>query len=73
MISFLIKGLSTLLQNLSLKGFPYNSVSKEPAYKQETQVQVLGQEDPMEKEIATTAVFLPGESHGQMSLAVYSI
>ena len=35
---------------------------------QETQVQSLGGEDPLEKEIVTTPVFLPGESHGQRSL-----
>ena len=40
--------------------------------KQETQVQSLGQEDPLEKEMATTPVFLPGKSHGQGRLASYS-
>ena len=52
---------------------------------QETRVQFLGPEDPLEKEMAThssilawrrkwqpTPVFLPGESHGQRSLAGYS-
>ena len=29
---------------------------------QETQVWSLGEEDPLEKEMATTPVFLPGES-----------
>jgi len=29
----------------------------------------LGREDPLEKEMALTLVFLPGESHGQRSLA----
>ena len=38
----------------------------------ETQVQSLGQEDPMEKEMAPTPVFLPGESHGWRSLMGYS-
>ena len=38
----------------------------------ETWVQSLGREDPLEKEMATTLVFLPGESHGQRSLAGYS-
>ena len=38
---------------------------------QETQVQFLGLEDPLEKEMATTPVFLPGEPHGQRSLASY--
>ena len=36
---------------------------------QKAPVQSLGQEDPLEKEMATTPVFLPGESHGQRSLA----
>ena len=39
---------------------------------QDTQVQSLGLEDPLEKEMATTLVFLPGESHGRRSLAGYS-
>jgi len=38
----------------------------------ETQVQSLGQEDPLEEEMAPTPVFLPGESHGQRSLVGYS-
>ena len=36
---------------------------------QETWVQFLGREDPLEEGMATTPVFLPGESHGQRSLA----
>ena len=43
---------------------------------QETQVQPLGQEDPLEKEMATqcchSPMFLPGEVHRQGSLARYS-
>ena len=39
---------------------------------QETLVQSLSQEDSLEKGIATTPEFLPGESHGQRSLAGYS-
>ena len=38
---------------------------------QETQVQSLGWEDPLEKEMATP-VFLPGESHGRRSQGGYS-
>ena len=38
----------------------------------ETQVQSLGGEDPLEKEMATCPVFLPGKSHGQGSLADYN-
>ena len=39
---------------------------------QETRVQSLGWEDLLEKGMATHSVFLPGEFHGQRSLAVYS-
>ena len=40
---------------------------------QETWVQSLDQEDPLEKGMATTPVFLPGEFHGQRSLVGYSL
>ena len=46
-------------------------VKKLPAM-QETRVQSLGQEDPLEKEWQPTPVFLPEESHGQRSLVRYS-
>ena len=36
---------------------------------QETQVQSLGQEDPLEKEMQPTPGFLPEKSHRQRSLA----
>ena len=36
---------------------------------QETWVQSLGQEDPLEKEMATHSRFLPGKSHEWRSLA----
>ena len=49
---------------LSLKHF-----SRRAGY---TQVQSLGWEDPLEKEMATHTVFLPGKSHGQRSLVGYS-
>ena len=39
---------------------------------QETQVSSLGQEDPVEKGMATTPVFLPVEFHRQRSLTGYS-
>ena len=32
----------------------------------------LGREDPLEKEMATHSIFLPGKSHGQRSLMGYS-
>ena len=39
---------------------------------QETQVQSLGQENPVGKRMDTTPVFFPGKSHGQRSLVGYS-
>ena len=39
---------------------------------QETWDQPLSQEDPLENGVASTPVFLPGESHGQRSLVGYS-
>ena len=39
----------------------------------ETWVQFLDREDPLEKEMVTSVVFLPGESHGQRSLVGYSL
>ena len=38
---------------------------------QETQVQSLHWEDPLEREMATP-VFLPGKSHGQRNMVGYS-
>ena len=40
---------------------------------QEMRVQSLGQGDPMKREWQPTPVFLPGEPHGQRSLAGYSV
>ena len=45
---------------------------KNPPAKQETWVPSLSQEDPLEEGRQPTLIFLPGESHGQKSLAVYS-
>ena len=46
------------------------SVKDLPAM-QETQVQSLGGEDPLEEEMATNSIILPGKSHGQRSLVGY--
>ena len=46
------------------------SVKNMPAM-QETGVQFLGWEDPLEKEMAIHSSILPGESHGQRSLVGY--
>ena len=46
---------------------------KNPPAMQETCVQSLGWEDPLEKGmVLPTPVFLPGEFHGQRSLVAYS-
>ena len=58
------------------RAFPGGSVVKNlPTMQemQETQLQSLGWEDLLEKEIEPTQVFLPGKSHGQRSLAGYSL
>ena len=47
------------------------TVKRLPAM-QETGVQFLGREDPLEKEWQPTPVILPGKSQGQRSLADYS-
>ena len=47
-------------------------VKKLPAM-QETRVQSLGREDPLDKGMATHPVFLPGEFHGQRSLMGFSL
>ena len=39
---------------------------------QEAWVQSLGWEDTLEKQMATTPVFLPGKSHGQSNLVGYN-
>ena len=45
---------------------------KNPPAVWETWVRSLGWEDPLEKETMPTQVLLPGEFHGQRSLAGYS-
>ena len=69
--------LSPLHSNLTLVGgriFPGGPLVKNPPAKQETWVQSLGQEDPLEKEVATHSSILAWErmSHGQRSLVGYS-
>ena len=39
---------------------------------EEMQGLTLGQDDPLEKGMATTPVFLPGEFYGQRSMVGYS-
>ena len=47
------------------------TVKRLPAV-QEPRVQSLGWQDPLEKEMATTPVLLPGKFHGLRSLVGYS-
>ena len=54
------------------KGFLVAQLIKNPPTIWETWVQSLGQEEPLEKEMATIPVFLSGKSHGWRSLAGYS-
>ena len=51
---------------------PVGSVAKTPPAKQEVHVRSLGQEDPLEKEMATHSNILAWEIHGQGSLAGYN-
>ena len=57
-----------MMINSLLLGFPGGSVVKNCLPMQETQVQSLGQEDPLEKEMATHSSVLPWKSHGWRSL-----
>ena len=54
-------------------GLPRWLSGKEPTCQsmQEMWVHSLGQEDPLEKEMQPTPVFLPGKSYEQRSLADY--
>ena len=64
-----------MYKSIYIEGSPGGSVVKNPPAVQEPQetwVPSLGQKDPLEEGMATTPVFLPGESHGQRSLAGYS-
>ena len=54
-------------------GFPGGSVVKNLPAKQEMGDPSLGREDPLEKGMATTPIFLPGKSQGQRSLVDYSL
>jgi len=53
-------------------GFAGGSVVKNPLAKQKTWVLSLGQEDPLEKEMATHSSILAWEIHGQRILVGYS-
>ena len=53
-------------------GLPSGSGEKNSVQVQEPWAGFLGQEDPLEKGMQPTPIFLLGESHGRRSLAGYS-
>ncbi|KAI4548528.1 hypothetical protein MG293_000858 [Ovis ammon polii] len=59
-----------LIRKYSLLRIPGGSAVKNLPTKEETRVQFLGQEDPLEKEMATHSI-VPGKFHGQRSLVGY--
>ena len=63
--------LDLLTVSISFMGIPDGSAIKNLPLMQEMQVQSLGWEDPLEKEMQPTPVLLPGKLHGQRSLAGY--
>ena len=64
--------LTCLPTYLTISRFLITQLVKNLPAMQETWVWFLGQEDPLEKGMATDSSILPGESHGQRSLAGYS-
>ena len=54
------------------QGFPGAQTVKNPPAVQEARIPSLGGQDPWEKGMATQCSALPGEPHGQKSLAGYS-
>ena len=57
---------------MEILGFPGVSVVKNLSANIRDTIQSMGQEDPLEKEMSTHSVFLPGEFHEQKSLVGYS-
>ena len=66
-----IKSTNTYWMPKSWMGFPGGSVVKNLPM-QETWIQSLGGENPLEREMTTHFSGLPGKSRGQRSLAGYS-
>ena len=66
------QGFRGVLSGFLKSPCPGGSMVKNLPALRETWVQSLGQKDPLEKGMAPTLVFLPGEFQGQRSLAGYS-
>jgi len=58
-ISYRVTKHLNLLRTTLVLGFPGGSVVKNPPAMEETQAQSLGQEDPLEKGMATHSSILP--------------
>ena len=54
-------------------GFPGGSAIKNPPTMQEMRIWSLGQEEPLEEEMAPTPVLLPGAFHGQEQTTVHGV
>ena len=67
------RDLTHNIQGGEMRSCPGGSDGKNLPARRATWVQSLGWEDPLEKKWQPTPVFLPGESHGQRSLAGYSL
>ena len=72
-MAHVVKNLPAM-QDSQVPGFLGGASGKELQPMQETWVvgSSLGQEGPLEKEMATHSVYLLAESHGQKSLAGYT-
>ena len=67
---------SAFYVQISSWGFPGDSMVKNPFANEEmleTRVGSLSREDPLEKEMALTPVFLTGKTHEQRSLVGYTV
>ena len=58
---FFFLRIHLIVNSTSIQGFPGGSVVKNLPASEETQVQSLGQEDPMEQETTTHSSILPWE------------
>ena len=71
MLQYVIQRTLVDLWSPSLESLVAQMIKNLPAML-ETQGSNLGQENPLEKEMATTPAFLPGKFHERRSLAGYS-
>ena len=71
-LSFFLRLSSILFVYMHhIYSLPWRLRDKESACNAEAVVWALGWKDPLEEGTQSTPVFLPGESHGQRSLAGY--